>query len=96
MSRSMTTGKFRRPFGPESPSPTSFAVTPSEPRSIPSPPFPKIALPRISISFAGVLGPKTAIPAPAFERMMLPALPSPPIVTSTAPLPRWIPSAVLG
>ena len=91
-----TTGKFRRPFGPESPSPTSFAVTPSEPRSIPSPPFREIELPRISISFAGELGPKTAIPAPALERIVLPALPAPPIVTSRAWLPRWIPSAVLG
>ena len=37
---------------------------------------------------AGVPGPKTAIPAPAFEWMMLPAVPSPPIDTSTAALPR--------
>src|SRR5579884_2142846 len=32
----VTTGKFCRPFGPVSPSPSSFGVTPSSPRSMPS------------------------------------------------------------
>ena len=48
-------GKFCRPFGPPSASPESLAVTPSAPRSMPSPPLSWIALPLSSLPVGVVL-----------------------------------------
>ena len=62
------TGKFCWLFGPPSPSFASFAVTPLSPRSIPSPPFWSIELPRI-----GVGGPtRTMTPGPPLNRITFP------------------------
>ena len=60
---SVITGKFCFAFAPESVSPSSFGVTPSKPRSMPSPPFAKIELPTIRLPLAA---PNTVTPAPAF------------------------------
>ncbi len=57
------TGKFCRLFGPVSPSPTSFGVTPSPFRSIPWPPL-------FAISFA-----LTRLPVPADEYVWTPSPP---------------------
>src|SRR4029078_3186789 len=75
----VTTGEFWRLLGPVSPSPASFAVTPSLPRSIASPVFSKIALP-LTVVFVAL--PVTATPAPPFDEIVLdPPGVVPPIVT---------------
>ena len=63
-------GKFCRLLAPLSASPGSFAVIPSDRRSIPRPPLPKKLLPRMETP---VTPSATLIPAPELKAIVLPA-----------------------
>ena len=64
----VSTGKFWSSFAPVSTSSSSFGVTPSAPRSIPSPPFPSITFSVISLPV--VEAPKTNTPAPVLWKIV--------------------------
>ena len=89
-----STGLFWRVFGPLSGSPTSLAVTPSLPRSMPRVPLSWMLLPRMLLP--KVVSPSTRIPACPLPTTRLPS-PGfvPPMVLSVAPFVMAIPEAVL-
>src|SRR5712692_2694984 len=68
----VNTGKFCRLFGPASPSPASFAVTPALPKSIPRPVLSWIELGSMALPVPAVE--ETATPAPPLKAMVLPEL----------------------
>jgi hypothetical protein len=63
MNRGSSTGKFCRLFAPVSASAGSFGVTPTVPRSMPSPPFPRITLARTTLRVPLPTGSLTPAPA---------------------------------
>ena len=77
------TGKFWSAFAPTSPSPGSFGVTPSPPRSIPSPPFSWMLL---WINGPRWLSGSTWIPSPSLNAMVFSPAASGPTVLLPRPL----------
>ncbi len=78
------TGKFCKLFAPLSASLPSLAVTPSAPRSMPSPVFAWIEFPRIRLPAPAPAW--SQMPSPPLKAMTLPSFaPVPPIVLLAAP-----------
>ena len=85
------TGKFWCKFGPVCGT-ESFRVTPSPPRSIPSPALEKIELSRRSLPAPAVAS--TSTPIPVLNAIELPAPAAPPIVLFDEPPPIWTADSV--